>query len=162
MSLGQKGFFFLEQLVRVPTTVLWERAILFVFLAFLPKCLDLRDLFFLIPPYDFLGFFRLRLIFLFRFVFFWHLPFPFRIIRRRLLRDSFFLFISADNLFLLFFEPFPVTILLPIFFKDSLPRVLRDDLSARPAITSENTFFPYSLADGNTHSFKNGKARLPT
>ena len=168
MSLGQREVFFREQLVRVPKTVLRERAILLFFWPFLPGgYFDLRrrrDIFFLFPrPYVFFLFFWKRLIFLLRFVFFGHFPFPFRIVqRRRLLRDGLFLPISVDNLFLLLFEPFPDIILLPIFFKDSLPRLLREDLSALPAITSDNTFFPYSFADGSTHSFRNGKAFLPT
>ena len=49
MSLGQEGFFFLEQL-EFPISDLCVRVIFLIFLFFLGKCLDLRDDLFLMPP----------------------------------------------------------------------------------------------------------------
>ena len=55
MSLGQEGFFFLEQLA-FPISDLCVRVIFLIFLFFLGKRLDLRDDLFLMPPYDFFFF----------------------------------------------------------------------------------------------------------
>ena len=141
MSLGQEGFFFRAQLFFL-ISVLRGREIFFIFLFFWTW----DFLFFLSPPYDF---FILFLLFLF------FRPLPLWVVRRSLL--SFFLFSVEAFLFL---EPDP-TIFLPIFCKDSLPLLLREDLSVLPLMTSVSTFFPYSFAEGRTHSFKKGKALFP-